>query len=185
MSSPFRRLRAVLAAALLCTSFAVAALEAGAPDGINTMSSEQIVAEAERLHPSALYVLAGRLFQEDGRQDEAVEWFYIGQLRYRVHLAANPGEPSDADPVLFAALSESVGRPLNEYAGGDVDEWVASIDRALAWDEAHDNQFTSKTEHAAEYAEVREGLVKLRDNLVERKDEIRKTREQNGLPNRS
>jgi hypothetical protein len=39
-------------------------------------------------HPTALYAYATRLF-EAGRKDDAVMWFYAGQLRFRYHLKAN------------------------------------------------------------------------------------------------
>ena len=142
----------------------------------------QIIAQAESLHPATLYVLATKLMGE-GRMDEAVRWFYIGQLRYRFHLASKPATIANDQP-LFTALSESVGRPINEYAFGDVDAAVAEIDAALAWDAAHPNNFTSKERYASELVKVREGLQKLRDDMVARKDEIRETRARNGLENR-
>jgi len=142
----------------------------------------QIIAEAENVHPATLYILATKLMAE-GRMNDAVRWFYIGQLRYRFHLASKPAAIANDQP-LFSALSESVGRPINEYAFGDVDAAVAQIDAALAWDAEHPNTFTSKDRHAAELAEVRGGLQKMRDDMVARKDEIRETRTRNGLENR-
>ncbi|MFV0625436.1 hypothetical protein ACBY01_15685 [Sphingomonas sp. ac-8] len=142
----------------------------------------QIIAQAESAHPATLYFLATKLMGE-GRMDEAVRWFYIGQLRYRFHLASRPATLANDQP-LFSALSESVGRPINEYAFGDVDAAVAEIDAALAWDAAHPNGFTSKERYSSELAEVRAGLQKLRDDMVARKDQIRETRTRNGLANR-
>ncbi|MGE4323176.1 MAG: hypothetical protein AB7E60_09130 [Sphingobium sp.] len=147
-----------------------------------TQTPAQIMAEAENVHPASLYILATKLMKE-GRMDEAVRWFYIGQIRYRFHLASRPATIANDQP-LFSALSESVGRPINEYAFGDVDAAVAQIDAALAWDAAHPNGFTSKERYAGELAEVRGGLQKLRDDMVVRKEEIRETRTRNGLENR-
>src|SRR4030095_3345483 len=73
----------------------------------------------EQNHPAAFYILASKLFG-DGKKDEAVFWFYAGQLRYRFYLKANPGLNPSGDPALFASLSETVGRPVNEYAFGDI-----------------------------------------------------------------
>lgn len=144
---------------------------------------DRMIERAEFLHPAELYQLAAGLLGMEGRADEAVKWFYIGQLRYRFLLMVSE-QPSN-EQVLFSALSESVGRPINEYAFGDVDAAVAQIDAALAWDQAHDNHFTSKTAHAAELAQVREGLLKLRTEMLTNKEEIRQLRTTNGLPNRT
>ncbi|MFL6546316.1 MAG: hypothetical protein ACJ8LM_14185 [Candidatus Udaeobacter sp.] len=42
-------------------------------------------------------------------------------------------DPS-GDPALFSSLSATVGKTINEYAGGNVKDWVKAIDRALKWD---------------------------------------------------
>lgn len=141
----------------------------------------QIIAQAQAVHPATLYILASRLMAE-GRKDDAVRWFYIGQLRYRFHLATNPASMPE-DLTLFSALSESVGRPINEYAFRDVDAAVAQIDAALAWDATHPNSFTSKERYAAELSEVRAGLQELRNDMAANKDHIRETRTRNGLEN--
>ena len=149
---------------------------------LEQLTPEQIIAGAERAHPAALYLLASKLMSA-GRRDEAVRWFYIGQLRYRFHLMTDPPNAAD-ERILFSALSESVGRAINEYAFGDVDGAVREIDAALAWDAAHANHFTSKSSFPGQLATTREGLVALRDDMLARKDEIRETRTSNGLPNR-
>ena len=46
--------------------------------------------------------------------------------------------------LLFSALTEQVGRPVNEYIAGNVDEWLAAMQWALDWDAANDNGVTSK-----------------------------------------
>lgn len=146
-----------------------------------TQTSAQIIANATDVHPATLYILAARLMRE-GRMEEAVRWFYIGQLRYRFHLASDPATGANDQP-LFSALSESVGRPINEYAFGDVDAAVSQIDAALAWDAEHPNNFTSKERYADELAEVRAGLQTLRDDMVARKAIIREMRTSNGPEN--
>jgi hypothetical protein len=157
---------------------------APADDGdFNKMSAAQLESGIEQRHPAAYYVLAGKLFA-DGSRDKAVFWFYAGQLRYRFHLAANPDLDKSGDPALFGSLSEVVGRPINEYAFGDIDGLLTTIDKVLAWDQRTDNGFTSKTAHAAEWQSIRDGLVKMREMLPSRAAEIRATREKNGLENR-
>ncbi|MCW2365120.1 hypothetical protein M2341_000567 [Sphingobium sp. B7D2B] len=178
-----KNLAALIPAFALTLSAALAAEEKQAmPADPAQQMPEQIIAEAETVHPAALYILATKLMAE-GRMDDAVRWFYIGQLRYRFLLAAEPERLAENQP-LFSALSESVGRPINEYAFGDVDAAVAHIDSALAWDAAHANGVTSKERHAEELAQVRAGLQKLRDDMIANKDQIRETRTRNGLDNR-
>lgn len=171
--------------ALALLSGAVASAQRGAPAmpaDLARATPEQIIAHAERAHPADLYMLAARLMAA-GRKDEAVRWFYIGQLRYRYHLLAQPSGAADAG-ALFAALSESVGRPINEYAFGDVDAATAAIDAALAWDAAHANRLTPKDRYPVQLAETRAGLIALRDDMRARKQEIRESRTRNGLENR-
>lgn len=155
-----------------------------AQDGadIEAMTNEQLAAQADSLHPAALYVLAARLLAE-GRGQEAANWMYAGQLRYRFMLATR-GETGTDDHILFSALSEQVGRPVNEHNAGDPDEWIAAMTWALEWDEATENELTSKTAHAAELAEVRGGLAQLIEKVDTSRAEIRKQRSEAGLENR-
>jgi hypothetical protein len=47
-----------------------------------TLSIEQLKSGIENQHPSYFYILAEKLFAV-GKKDEAVFWYYAGQLRYR------------------------------------------------------------------------------------------------------
>lgn len=134
-------------------------------------------------HPAAYYELAMRLFGE-GQQDEAVFWYYAGQLRYRIHLACHPDLKPDGDPAVFAALSESVGRPINEYAFGDPPALARTIGAVLDWDDETENGFTPKAECIDAIAVQRDGLEELKDYVEDNADEIRQQRKANGLPNR-
>jgi hypothetical protein len=92
---------------------------------------DQIRRGIEGQHPAVYYVLAQKLFAS-GQKDEAVFWFYAGQLRYRFHLRATPGRDPSGDPALFASLSEVIGRPINEYAFGDLDALRATLPACCA-----------------------------------------------------
>jgi len=169
-----------LAALLLsCTLLLPAPAPAG--ENLDTMTSAQIGEQAESLHPSALYVLAARQLA-DGKGQEAANWMYAGQLRFRFLLAI-PGAAAN-DRILFSALTEQVGRPVNEYIAGNPDEWIAAMEWALDWDAAHANGVTSKTVHAAELAEVRQGLTDLIVKVDSSREELRQHRIDNGLENR-
>jgi hypothetical protein len=95
-------------------------------DPLLKMSPEQIKKGIENQHPIAYYVLAQKLF-EGGQKDDAVFWFYAGQLRYRFHVSANPGLDPSGDPALLASMNESLGRPINEYAFGDLKTLVVTM----------------------------------------------------------
>lgn len=134
-------------------------------------------------HPTSIYLYASRLFGEGGK-DNAVFGFYAGQLRYRVHLASNPKIDPSGDPAIFGALSETIGAPINEYAGGDPEAWHSSILRSLKWDAQVSNGFTSKKDFKKEYEEVRAGLVKLGEWVKANKETIQEQRRKNGKENR-
>ena len=151
-----------------------------APQDPMTMPIEPLERMAPDEHPAAYFVLAQRTF-DAGRKGDAVRWLYVGQLRWRVHLQSHPDLPVDGDPALFASMMETIGRPINEWAGGDVDQWIESLQSALDWDAKHPNGFTPKSKHPSEYASVRSGLREFIATLNEKRDTIAKRREENGL----
>ncbi len=172
----------VLLPALL-SALPAAALGA-TPDDPTKKSPAELERGIADAHPANYYVLAQKLF-ESGKRDEAIFWFYAGQLRYRFHLAAHPDLEPSGDPALFSSLSEVLGRPLNEYAFGDLKGLRGTIQRVLDWDERTANGFTSKTNFASAWKDTRAGLEKLRDDLRANAEEIRKQRKANGLANRT
>ena len=135
-------------------------------------------------HPAAYYQEAANLFRI-GRRDEAVFLFYLGQLRYRSHLRARPNLPPSGDAALFASLSESVGRPINEYAFGDIPALERTLAQVLAFDLAYPDTFTAPGEFPDAVRLNREGLDMLRRRIVADADKIREQRRANGLPNRN
>src|SRR5580704_11051040 len=153
--------------------------------GPANLSIEQLENTIEDQHPAGFYILAGKLFAA-GKKDEAIFWFYSGQLRYRVYLLVNKDklEPS-GDPAVFASLSEEIGRPLNEYAFGDIPQLAKTIDAVLAWDRSHSNALTPRQKYRSEYDQIVAGLTHMRDEVVRNADSIRKTRVANGLENRN
>jgi hypothetical protein len=154
--------------------------------GLHAQGSVRTPPEASSLaaqHPAEYYKRASSLFGS-GRKDDAVFIFYLGQLRYRAHLSARRDLKPDGDPALFGSLSEVVGRPLNEYAFGDLPALVAIIDAVLAFDVANPCRFTPPAQFPDVYVGVRDGLVKMKAQLVKDADQIRETRRKNGLENR-
>ncbi len=84
----------------------------------------------------------------------------------------------------MASLNETVGLQINEWLGGDPDDWVAAMDCAIAWAEGEDDPYTPQAEFPAAHAEVLAGLVGLRDGVASDPEAIRAQRTANGLPNR-
>jgi hypothetical protein len=161
--------------------FAPASAQAATENPIARQSVEHLQKGIEAKHPAAYYALAKRLF-ENGEKDEAVFWFYVGQLRYRSYLASYPNLKPDGDPALFGALSEAIGRPINVYAFGDIPALAATIDRVLAWDAAHPDAFTPK---GSAREQVRQGLLGMKTQVLATQDQLRASRSANGLENRA
>jgi hypothetical protein len=163
-----------------------ASVAAGAPDplaDVMKQTPDQIVQGIEGRHPAIYLVLAQKLF-EAGRKDEATFWYYAGKLRYRFYLKATPGLDPSGDPALFGSLSEVIGRPINEYAFGDLDALRATLERVLAWDDQSPNGFTAKDRHQAAWNETRAGLRGLIEHIRDNAESIRRQRAANGLENR-
>lgn len=153
------------------------------PEQARTLPTAEVEANLADSHPAVFYAYAQRLFAE-GRRGEAVTWFYVGQLRFRFHLAASPRLPRDGDPALMASLNATIGQTLNEWAGGSPQDWAASIDQALAWDAAHGNAITSQQTHEKAWQDTRSGLAGLRDSILANAQDIREQRARRGLENR-
>jgi hypothetical protein len=134
-------------------------------------------------HPAAYYRKAAEMFQS-GQKDDAVFVFYLGQLRYRTHLRARPDLKPDGDPALFGSLSEVVGKPVNEYAFGDLPKLDETLKAVLAYDQANPDSFTSAAQFPSVHAQQREGMDSMRLQIVARADDIRRQRTSNGLENR-
>ena len=86
---------------------------------------------------------------------------------------------------MFASLSEMVGRPLNEYAFGDIPALVGIIDAVLAYDAANPDPFTPVAQFGAVHADIRSGLEQMKARIQRDAETIRATRLKNGLTNRN
>lgn len=151
--------------------------------GAAQLPEAEVEGKLSASHPAVYYAFAKRLFAQ-GRKDDAVFWFYLGQLRYRFYLLANPQLPRDGDPAVMTSLNATVGQSINEWAGGDPKSWAAAMERALRWDANNDNGFTSKSAQEKQWRETRAGLAALRDQIIRDEAKIRAERERRGLSNR-
>jgi hypothetical protein len=134
-------------------------------------------------HPAEYYKRAGELFKE-GKKDDAVFVFYLGQLRYRTFLLAKPGSDPTGDPTIFASLSQVIGKPINQYAFGDIPGLTRTIDAVLAYDAANPDTFTPPAQYSKVHDDVRNGLTAMKTKMLGEADRIRADRLKNGLENR-
>ena len=140
------------------------------------LSPAQIEEQLPNAHPVNYYFYAQQLFQA-GKKDQALQWFYAGQLRYRFLRAALPASESSGSVALFNSLQDEFAPPINHYGASDPQNWVQQIDAALQWDKSHANGYTSKTRYPQQLHEVRAGLVEFRAYIVAHADELRKKAE--------
>jgi hypothetical protein len=136
------------------------------------------VQELAGQHPAEYYKRAGELLQA-GKNEEAVFVFYLGQLRYRTFLLANP---KTEDPTLFATLSQVTGKPINQF--GDIPALARTIDAVLAYDTANPDTFGSPAGAPAAHASVLDGLTAMKAKMLAEADRIRASRTKTGLENR-
>lgn len=146
-------------------------------------------AAAQTLEPGPLtptawddYSLAVDLFNE-GERLRAGCAFYRGQFRARLMLTVRPNTPPTEGTALFAALQENVGRPINEWLGGDRDDWLAAMTCARDWVLANDDPDLPRDTYPDEHALVLSGLNQLIEGLPPAAV-LQAQRTANGLPNR-
>lgn len=161
-------------APVLSSSAVIAQSPVGVPAAAQELTGE---------HPAEYYKRAALLF-EDGKKDAAVFIFYLGQLGFRTHLLARRDLDPTGDPAIFASLSSVVGPTINQYAFGDIPQLARTIDAVLAYDQENPDTFTSPTEFAKAHADMRDGLVSMKTEMLAQADSIRAKRLKNGLENR-
>jgi hypothetical protein len=146
----------------------------GAPSEVQALGGQ---------HPAEYYKRAGELFKA-GKKDDAVFVFYLGQLRYRTFLLAKPGGDPTGDPAIFTSLSQVIGKPINQYAFGDIPALARTIDAVLAYDTATPDTFIPAAEFAKINADVRNGLTAMKTKMLAEAERIKADRVKNGLENR-
>jgi hypothetical protein len=130
---------------------------------------DQLIEEADRSHPIAMMVLARRLY-ESGQRDDAVFWFYAGQLRWRAQLVASPSQADlEAFTTLFQAMEE-----INSFSACNTTKLQATVDRVLAWDQSHPDPLATP---ASAKDKLREGLKQQATELSLDVEDVRKARE--------
>lgn len=165
---------------LLCALIVLQGCAQLQPKDVAELSHLQVEQKLPSSHPSNYFVYASRLFHE-GAKEDAVFWFYVGQIRYKFHLATSYNFAPDGESELYGALHESVGSIINGWAGGNPDLWAKQMGLALDWDAANDNKFTSKVAYAKQWQEIRSGLEQLKEQVLANKAQILEERKKRGL----
>ena len=134
---------------------------------------------ASRLDPSELMLRAPPLLQT-GRGQEAVFWFYAGQLRWRSRLNAHSGQDPTGQLAAFSALFGTIGPEVNAWAFGDIPLLQDTISSVLEWDRLYPDASVPATVAQS----TRSGLQNLSVSIGLDADHIRRERAANGLTNR-
>ncbi|MES2694430.1 MAG: hypothetical protein V4773_13215 [Verrucomicrobiota bacterium] len=93
--------------------------------------AKRVIAASDQFTPPVLYALASMLF-EAGRKDEAVFWFYAGQVRGRFDATICADKTAGSG---IGVLNQQFGPPINEYAGKDPQKLKKIVQRVIKWDE--------------------------------------------------
>lgn len=149
--------------------------KAAGTDPVRFGDLDELLATLDK-EPGYAAIMASQRLAGEGRDDEAVFWYYVGQLRGRME-----AETDSTAAQAYGAIFASVGPAINEYAAGDVDKLVATLDKVLAWDEAHPPEGIDPKVRAKQ----RKGLKDLRDYTLAHKKDVQKSRAKRGLPNRN
>ena len=91
---------------------------------------QKIIEHPEGFNPAVLFLLSYVLFQK-GRKDEAMFWFYAGQLRARYD--ANRCADESAKTAV-RDLNAKIGPYINPYAFQDLEKLKQTVAKVLEWD---------------------------------------------------
>lgn len=179
--------RSLIVAALLAVAASAGAtpLTQEAIDAVpdKKVPSKELEANLPDSHPMAYFLYAAKLFR-GGKPDDATRWYYVGQIRFKHYLLANPGLPADGDPAALQNVDKSYGPAIADWAGGNIRIWLQEIKDALAWDADHPNNFTSKDSHAAELEKARAEVSATYDTIKRTQETIKAERKARGLVDR-
>ena len=145
---------------------------------------EELEKEASKIHPVSIFKLSGELWKE-GKKEEALMWYYIGSLRYRIRLESiKDTEEYEGENYYFEKMEIETKPVFLEWAGGNPLQWAEQIAKAIEWDEKNINIYTSKNEHIEIYNTNIESVRKLIEILKDTSDDILSQRKEQGLENR-
>lgn len=92
---------------------------------------KKITNSPEDYAPPAFYLLSSVLWR-DGKKDDAMFWFYAGQLRGSID--ANICADKSAGDAM-EALNQKFGSEINQYAFTDISKLTNTVEKVIAWEE--------------------------------------------------
>lgn len=131
----------------------------------------EVIAGADRAEPLVLMLAASRHF-EFGAQEEAVLWFYAGQLRAR-YSPQLTGENSQ----LITISTMTLGEGINAYAMRDIVKMIETIAKAMQWDEKTYDTWAKANKLDPGSAELLKRRSDARDGLVTFATDLRANRQ--------
>ncbi|MEM7688501.1 MAG: hypothetical protein AAF291_05725 [Pseudomonadota bacterium] len=136
-----------------------------------TMSLADLREGIAARHPFEMLTLARRTFDEAEDKAGGLFWFYASQLRWRTRLSCRDFEPG-GEGALYGAMFETLGPMFNEWAGENINVWLATIDKVHDWDIATKERFAEDADCLAQAKEQRAGMLALKQSLIDNRAEI-------------
>ncbi|NLE97534.1 MAG: hypothetical protein GX596_06040 [Propionibacterium sp.] len=109
----------------------------GNDEAARSMASERVIANPERFNPQVFYGLSARLVAEE-RHEDAMFWFYTGQLRARFDANRCTDELAG---VVVGRLNDMFGPAVNRYAFQHLDLLESTVGRVLEFDRATAHEY--------------------------------------------
>ena len=164
----------------LAAVLSVAAISANAAaltmEQVNSLKPREVEKSLTESHPSMYIAYAIRQFKS-GKQDDAVLWYYIGQIRWKYFLLVNPDPAGESQ---LAAVTKDFGQVIGDWAGESTQDWANTIKRALTWDGTNANSMPAK-DHPAELEQARKFVEDMRTYVVRNEAAIAADRQARGI----
>ena len=98
---------------------------------------DKVLKNPQKYNPTVLYALSSALFKK-GKEEEAMFWFYAGQLRARSD--ANKSLDKSAGQGVDV-LNQKFGTPINQYAFTNISNLEKTIEKVVAWDKETSREY--------------------------------------------
>ncbi len=166
---PTRRLGARAGMLVLCLALASPAVSQSAKltdrlaskdPAVARAAVDEVLGDAGRAEPLVLMLAASRQL-ELGSKDDAVLWFYAGQLRAR-YSPLLTGEQSQQVTISTVTLGEAI----NAHGMRDVVRMIELIARAMQWDEKTYDAWAKANKLDPDRADLLKRRADARDGLV-------------------
>jgi hypothetical protein len=169
-------MRRLFLAAVLSVAAIAANAEALTMEQVNSLKPKEVEKALAESHPSMYIAYSIRQFKS-GKQDDAVLWYYIGQIRWKYFLLVNPDPGAEAQ---LAQVTKDFGQVIGDWAGESTQDWANTIKRALIWDAANPNSMPAK-DHPAELEQARNFVEEMRSYVVRNEAAIAADRQARGI----